>query len=92
MPITHYIYSYDLLGKFYLAYRTGQSADLTVIGNPVFTLSRDLVFPLSRDQRNQGHIAVHTFYSIAFNIPGMLQSCSCKGGWARFLNSRSICD
>ena len=25
----------------YLAYRTGQSMDLTVIGNPVFTLSRD---------------------------------------------------
>ena len=36
----------------YLAYRTGQSADLTVIGNPVFILSRDLVFHLSRDQRN----------------------------------------
>ena len=29
----------------YLAYRTGQSVDLTVIGNPVFTLSRDLSFP-----------------------------------------------
>ena len=29
----------------YLAYRTGQSVDLTVIRNPVFTLSRDLSFP-----------------------------------------------
>ena len=28
-----------------LPYRTGQSVDLTVIGNPVFTLSRDLSFP-----------------------------------------------
>ena len=36
----------------YLAYQTGQSADLTVIGNLVFTPSRDLVFPLSRDQWN----------------------------------------
>ena len=39
-------------GKPYLAYRTRQSADLTVIGNLVFTPSRDLVFPPSRDQRN----------------------------------------
>ena len=38
--------------SYYLAYRTGQSVDLTVIGNLVFTPSRDLVFPLSRDQRN----------------------------------------
>ena len=29
----------------YLAYRTGQSVDLIVIGNLVFTPSRDLVFP-----------------------------------------------
>ena len=29
----------------YLAYRNGQSVDLTVIRNPVFTLSRDLSFP-----------------------------------------------
>ena len=36
----------------YLAYRTGESADLTVIGNLVFTPSRDLVFPPSRDQQN----------------------------------------
>ena len=28
-------------GKPYLAYRTGQSADLTVIGNLVFTPTRD---------------------------------------------------
>ena len=40
------------LFNYCLAYRTGQSMDLTVIGNPVFTLLRDLVFPLSRDQRN----------------------------------------
>ena len=39
----------------YLAYRTGQSVDLTVIGNLVFAPSRDLVFSLSRDQRNKGH-------------------------------------
>ena len=38
--------------KSYLAYRTGQSADLTVKGNLVFTPSRDLVFTPSRDQRN----------------------------------------
>ena len=31
--------------SFYLAYWTGQSVDLTVIGNPVFTLSCDLSFP-----------------------------------------------
>ena len=41
-----------ILTTHYLAYRTGQSVDLTVIGNLVFTPSRDLVFPLSRDQRN----------------------------------------
>ena len=57
---THYVLISELLYNFnktkmrfpYLAYRTGQSADLTVIGNLVFTPSRDLVFPLSRDQRN----------------------------------------
>ena len=34
-----------MIDSINLAYRTGQSADLTVIGNPVFTLSRDLSFP-----------------------------------------------
>ena len=33
------------LGLANLAYRTGQSVDLTVIGNPVLTLSRVLSFP-----------------------------------------------
>ena len=34
-----------MVDQYYLAYRTGPSVDLTVIGNPVFTLSRDLSFP-----------------------------------------------
>ena len=46
----------------YLAYRTGQSLDLTVIGNLVFTPSRDLVFPLSRDQRNYGHNGTYLLF------------------------------
>ena len=53
LALMFYEYIGDLLPEWaYLAYRTGQSADLTVIGNLVFTPSRDLVFPLSRDQRN----------------------------------------
>ena len=62
----------------YLAYRTGQSVDLTVIGNLVFTPSRDLVFPPSRDQRNSGHngtcllfrrlaVSVHSISRIKFD-------------------------
>ena len=35
----------------YLACRTGQSVVLTVIGNSVFTVSRDCCLSLSRDQR-----------------------------------------
>ena len=44
-----------------LAYRTGQSEDLTVIGNPVFTLSRDLSFPYHVINGNKV-LTVHTFY------------------------------
>ena len=49
----------DYIGTFgyyliILAYRTGQSVDLTVIGNPVFTLSRDLPFPYHMINRTKG--------------------------------------
>ena len=55
------------MGFPYLAYRTGQSVDLTVIGNHVFTLSRDLSFPYHVINATRV-IAVHTFYSVACNI------------------------
>ena len=53
---------YDILSSnhlhtihVYLTYRTGQSVDLTVIGNPVCILSYPVTCPLSRDQPNYGH-------------------------------------
>ena len=41
--------------------------DLTVIGNPVFTLSRDLSFPYHVINITRV-ITVHTFYFVACNI------------------------
>ena len=54
-------------GHTYLTYRCGQSVDLTVIGNPVFTLSRDLSFPYHVINRTRV-ITVHTFYFVACSI------------------------
>ena len=49
----------------YLVYQTEQSVDLTVIGNPVFTLSRDCCLPLINATRV---IMVYTFYFFVCNI------------------------
>ena len=62
--------------SFYPAYLTGQSVDLIVIGNPVFTLSSDLSFPY-RVINGTKVITVHTFTcnSCKFNTANQIGQC-----------------
>ena len=53
---------YAALCTFYLAYRTGQAVDLTVIGNSVFTLSRDFSLPYHVINRTKGLNGVYLLF------------------------------
>ena len=58
-----YPHLFNVIDSLYLAYRNGQSVELTVIGNPVFILLRDLSFPYHVINGTKV-ITAQTFYSV----------------------------